>query len=337
MNTNFAIFLLTALRGGGSIPAPSAPTGLSATVISTSRIDLAWTDAATNETEYRVYRSTDNVTFTLLDTIAAGSESYSDTSITSGTTYYYKVAAYNSGGEALSSAVSANTLTLSLVSYWQLEEASGTRVDAYGDNDLTPTNTPANAAGIVGNAAAFVSASSQQLVCANNATLQSGNIDHTIAAWVYPTAQSSSACIVCKTDVDAAANAAGYEWMLYQVSLTKVRFLVGKGGNGTGATNSFSVTSDVDLTINAWNYVEGFWDAANVLVGVVVNGTVKTASSTTVPGTSTGSLRIGAIGPGSSYFGGRVDEVGFWKRLHTSDERTAQYNGGAGRAPSFLA
>lgn len=226
--------------------------------------------------------------------------------------------------------------TTSLISYWQLEEASGDRADAWGSNDLTPTNTPANAAGIVGNAVALVTASSQQLVVASNATLQSGNIDHTISAWIYPTANSSSSCIVCKTDIDAAANAAGYEWMLYQVSNTKVRFLVGKGGNGTG-TNSSNVTSDVDITLNAWNYVEGFYDAANVLVGVVVNGTVKTAASTTVPGTSTGSVRIGAIGPGSSYFGGRIDEVSFWKRLLTSDERAYLYNGGAGRVPSFLA
>lgn len=330
------MFYETVLRRGGAIAAPATPTGLAATVISTARIDLAWTDAATNETEYRVYRSTDNVTFSLLDTLAAGTESYSDTTITSGTTYYYKVAAYNAGGESLSSAVSANTLTLGLVSYWQLEEASGTRVDAWGSNDLTPTNTPANATGIVGNAAAFVAASSQQLSVASNATLQSGNIDHTVAAWIYPTAAPGSAGILCKADVDSAANAAGYEWMLYTVG-SKVRFLVAKGGNGTGSTNSYSVTSDVDFTLNAWNYVEGYYDAATGTVGVVVNGTVKTGTSTTTPGTSTGAVRFGTVAAGSSYFGGRIDEVGFWKRLKTTDERAADFNGGAGRAPTFLA
>lgn len=333
---NLATLMLTMLRGGGSTPPPAAPTGLTATVISTSRFDVAWTDAANNETEYRVYRSTDGSSYSLIDTIAAGSESYSDTTITSGTTYYYKVAAYNAGGETLSDAVIANTLTLNLVSYWQLEEASGTRVDAWGSNDLTPTNTPANATGIVGNALALVSASAQQLSVTSNATLQSGNIDHTVHAWIYPTAAPGSAGIICKADVDSAANAAGYEWMLYTVG-SKVRFLVAKGGNGTGSTNSFSVTSDVDFTLNAWNYVEGYYDAATGTVGVVVNGTVKTGTSTTTPGTSTGAVRIGTVAAGSSYFGGRVDEVSFWKRLLTSDERTAQYNGGSGRAPSFLA
>lgn len=225
--------------------------------------------------------------------------------------------------------------TTSLVSYWQLEEASGDRADAWGSNDLTPTNTPANAAGIVGNAAAFVSASSQQLVCASNATLQTGNIDHTVSAWIYPTASPGSACIICKTDADSGAAADGYEWMLYTVG-TKVRFLVGKGPTGSGAGNSSNVTSDVDFNLNAWNYVEGFYDNAGTL-GVVVNGTLKTGASAVVPSVTTGSVRIGAIGPGSSYFGGRIDEASFWKRLYTTDERAYLYNGGAGRVPSFLA
>lgn len=223
-----------------------------------------------------------------------------------------------------------------LVSYWKLEEASGTRVDSWGDNDLTPTNAPANAAGKVGNALALINTSSQQLSVANNATLQSGNIDHTVHAWIYPTSAPGSSGIVCKADVDSAANAAGYEWMLYTVN-SKVRFLVAKGGNGTGSTNSYSVTSDVDFTLNAWNYVEGFYDAATGTVGVVVNGTVKTGTSTTTPGTSTGAVRFGTVAAGSSYFGGRIDEVGFWKRLFTASDRAYVYNGGEGRTPAFLA
>lgn len=333
---NPAILIATLLRRGtAGTPPPAKPTNLTATVISTSRIDLAWTDAATTETEYRVYRSTDNVTFSLIDTIAASSTSYSDTTISGGTTYWYKVGAYNAGGETLSDASNAvNTLTLSLVSYWQLEEVSDTRVDSFGDNDLTPTNSPVNATGIVGNAAALVRASSQQLSVANNATLQTGNIDHTIACWIYPTSTATPMGIVCKANVDAAANADGYEWMLYVVD-SNIRFLVARGGGGSG-TSSATVTSDVSFTLNAWNYVEGYYDDAGT-IGVVVNGTVKTAASTTVPGTSTGAVRIGSIASGGSYFDGRVDEVAFWKRLLTTDERAAQYNGGAGRAPSFLA
>lgn len=306
---------------GASVSPPTAPTGLLATVISTSRIDLAWTDNADDETEQRIYRSPDNITFTLLDTIAADLETYSDTTITAGTTYYYKVAAYNAGGEALSSAVSANTLTLSLISYWKMEEASGTRDDAVGSNDLTPTNAPGNAAGKLGNAAAFVGASSQQLTKTSNAGLQTGNIDFTIAAWVYPESVTGTQCIIAKTDEDT-GNANGYEYMLY-LNGNKVSLLVANGATGIQV-----LTSDATVSVNTWYYVEGYHDDAGTL-GVVVNTTVKTAARTTTPVANSTSLRFGGI-PSKYHLTGRVDEAGFWKRLFTTNERTALYNSGNG-------
>lgn len=211
--------------------------------------------------------------------------------------------------------------TTSLVSYWKLEEASGTRSDSYGTNHLTPTNTPGNAAGKLGNAVALVGASSQVLVCANNATLQSGNIDHTVHAWVYPGSVTGAQCIVAKTNEDT-PNAAGYEWMLY-LNGDKVSFLL---ANGAGSIQV--LTSDAAVSLNTWYYVEGYYDDAGTL-GVVVNATVKTAARTTTPATTTGSLRIGGI-PSTYYLTGRVDEVAFWKRLLTTDERAAIYNGGSG-------
>ncbi len=42
---------------------PAAPTGLSATAVSVSRIDLAWSDAADNETGFEVERSPDGATW----------------------------------------------------------------------------------------------------------------------------------------------------------------------------------------------------------------------------------------------------------------------------------
>lgn len=91
---------------GGTLglSAPAAPTGLTA-VQDGADVDLAWTDSATNETGYRIYRSSDGVAYALLDTIAAGLGAYTDVAPGNGI-WYYKVAAYNSAGEALSDAVS---------------------------------------------------------------------------------------------------------------------------------------------------------------------------------------------------------------------------------------
>lgn len=70
-------------------------TNLTATTISSTQIDLSWTDNATTETNYEVYRSTDCINFSLINTIAANSTSYSDTTVISNTSYMYKIRAIN--------------------------------------------------------------------------------------------------------------------------------------------------------------------------------------------------------------------------------------------------
>lgn len=71
-----------------------APSNLIATVISTTQIDLTWTDNATNETSYRVEQSLNQVTWTEIATLPPNSSSYSVTGLTPGTTYYFRVRAF---------------------------------------------------------------------------------------------------------------------------------------------------------------------------------------------------------------------------------------------------
>lgn len=92
----------------GAAP-PVSPTGLTATAVSGSSINLAWTDASSDETGFRIERSTDNVTFVLLASTSANTTVYSDTGLTTDVRYYYRVRAYNSVGESLPSNT-ANTV-----------------------------------------------------------------------------------------------------------------------------------------------------------------------------------------------------------------------------------
>ncbi|OJW22507.1 MAG: hypothetical protein BGO49_00540, partial [Planctomycetales bacterium 71-10] len=81
------------------------PTNLVATVVSGSRIDLGWYDAATNETGYKVERSTDGVAFTPLATVGANQSSYSATGLSAGTNYWFRVRAASASGDSAWSAV----------------------------------------------------------------------------------------------------------------------------------------------------------------------------------------------------------------------------------------
>ena len=90
--------------------APAAPTGLAASAVSGSQIDLAWT-ASSGATSYTVKRSaTSGGPYA---TIAAGvtGTSYGDAGLTASTTFHYVVSAVNSVGESPHSAqASATTL-----------------------------------------------------------------------------------------------------------------------------------------------------------------------------------------------------------------------------------
>lgn len=83
-------------------PAPSAPSNLSVTAVSLTRIDLTWKDNSTNEKGFYVYRkSTGN--YSRIAKLGSNTISYSDSSLSPASIYWYKVTAYNDGGESGSS------------------------------------------------------------------------------------------------------------------------------------------------------------------------------------------------------------------------------------------
>jgi hypothetical protein len=91
--------------------APSAPTNLKATTISSSQLKLTWT-AASGATNYLVFRGTTSGGEGPTPLATLGNvTSYSDTALASDTSYYYFVQASNGGGSSASTPeVSATTL-----------------------------------------------------------------------------------------------------------------------------------------------------------------------------------------------------------------------------------
>jgi len=94
-------------------PPPAAPSGLSATAVSSSQINLSWTASTTSGVTYNVYASTTSgFTPAPGNRIASGvtTTSYSNTGLAASTTFYYLVTAQNANGEsAASNQASATT------------------------------------------------------------------------------------------------------------------------------------------------------------------------------------------------------------------------------------
>ncbi len=84
------------------VAAPTAPSGLSATA-GNAQVSLGW-NAVGGATTYQVFRSTTDGTFSSTPLATTTATTYSDTSVTNGTTYYYIVKASNAGGTSPASA-----------------------------------------------------------------------------------------------------------------------------------------------------------------------------------------------------------------------------------------
>ena len=93
-----------------SATAPSAPSNTAATAMSSSRIDVSWSDNSSNESGFYVYQSVDGTNFSQIGSTAADVRTYSAQNLQSEKMYYYRVRSYNStGSSADSNTASATT------------------------------------------------------------------------------------------------------------------------------------------------------------------------------------------------------------------------------------
>jgi titin len=98
----------------------AAPTNLSATIASATRINLSWTDSSNNENSFAVWRSVNGAAPTQIGTVnrtnaqstaTGGNVTFANTGLTAGNTYAYFVTAVRTAAVAGTS-VPSNTVTV---------------------------------------------------------------------------------------------------------------------------------------------------------------------------------------------------------------------------------
>lgn len=232
-------------------------------------------------------------------------------------------------------AAAGNGLLNNLVAYWKMDESSGDAIDAH-TSGLTMTLSAGagweSATGKIG-----TSRERYHGYLSRNDGLGTGDVDFTIAAWVYMRSLGNAAIFSKYT---LAGNQR--EYLLYynhndHAPNQRMAFAV----SADGASHAIVDATDFGaISRDAWYLVIGWHDAANNQIGVAVNNVATVIAHNAGVYGSSAVAYLGVIDEIVYGIAGRLDEISFWKSsagaggVLTAAQRTALYNAGAGLAYS---
>lgn len=225
----------------------------------------------------------------------------------------------------------------SMVSWWELNETSGTRNDSHGTNHLTDNNTVLYGTGKKSNGADFELSNSEYLNITDAS--QSGldlTGDRSFSLWVKPESTPSGGDAMAFF-YKWGASQAQYGLIYVDVSGTrKLRFL---GYQTCGGANVNYEWSTGDLSTSSFTHVVVRYDATghpsgDGTVELFINGTSQgtvTDGSFTGGANCTGAFSLSSLGSGIQwYYDGLMDEVGVWSKWLSDTEVSDLYNSGNG-------
>lgn len=218
----------------------------------------------------------------------------------------------------------SNGLLTNLVSYWKLDEASGTRVDSHGSNDLTDNNTVGSAAGIISNAADFTEADSEYL---STTTLPVSSFPCSFSCWVKldDTADEYEFLSLAK-------NSSPVVYIALRSPPSRGYELQVRSGGSTFDGSNFAAANGGTLSTD-WTHVVAVISGSGDAKLYVDNVLVETDTNTFSWPPGMDEFAIGRIGDSSpGYSNCAVDEVGIWSRALSASDVTNLYNSGNGLA-----
>lgn len=217
-------------------------------------------------------------------------------------------------------------LTDSIIAYWKLNEASGNATDSVGSNTLTDNNSVGSTTGKISNCRTF-NGTNQKLSIADNADVSFGDEAMSISCWLYfPTTVTGNVPVLGKWDWGTGTD---HSYVIRTAAGGVIRFLASPDGSA-----STTVSSSTTLSPDTWYHVVCYHDPTANTIGIIVNdGTPDTNSHSTGIADGTHAFEMG--GSNATYCPVRIDEVGLWGKVLSSQEVTDLYNSGSGYSYPF--
>jgi fibronectin type 3 domain-containing protein len=315
--------------------APPAPTNLNltASAVQGLQVKLAWTDNSNNENAFKIMRSTDGgAHYTQLGIASVNTTSFTDTSVVSGTTYYYQVIATNPIGD--SSPATAGPVTPVFTSpllWYHFDDGAGTFAadsGSVGTNTgvLVGTTPPSWVTGKIGtNALQFTGTGAynqtkQSAVQVTSNMIAPLGTTSTLTAWVKTTqtGNNTSSQAPAITGVDQAGTTSDIAWGTLDAS----------GHMGITVGTSGGIYSSSAINDGQWHSVVMTRDATTGLVQIYVDGVFNGQATVDTGNKGAQFYLIGALTDrnstgyvtGANYFNGQLDDIRVYNRVLGSAE-----------------
>jgi hypothetical protein len=224
--------------------------------------------------------------------------------------------------------------TTDLVSFWKLDEASGTRVDAFGSNDLTDNNTVGQATSLTGvpytEGADFEKNNTEYLSIsdASQSWLSPLSSDFSVSVWVkFESLPGGSAFAIIGQDDYGTGTSTDRSWLLsYLTTTNRFTFYLFGGASFTVVeADTFGAAST-----GTWYHIVATYDATAQETSIQVDGgTADTLSHTIGTNNSTADFGISLQlnnGVAGAPFDGVIQAAGIWSRVLSDAEIAALAN-----------
>lgn len=208
--------------------------------------------------------------------------------------------------------------TNDLISFWKLDEASGTRSDSFGSNDLTDNNTVGQGTGnVYANCADLETSNSEYFSDADDVSHSSGSF--TFSCWV------KLESFVNVQGLGSKWSASNQEWGLVQYNDSGTeRFALIVDNDGTSLDDIVKTTSSPST--GTWYHVCARHDTDANTIAVFLDGVKDSKSYSSGLYSGSSDFRIGGGHPGIANFDGLIEAAGWWNRALFDAEITALAN-----------
>ncbi len=221
------------------------------------------------------------------------------------------------------SAAFNSSLDDNLVSYWKLDETSGTVIDVLGINNGTNSGATPNVAGKINTAYDFDSASNDYISVSDDDSLNP-SIALSISGWFYiPESASAQQGLIAKY-IDGSTR----DWGFFLLTNDVIWSVVSVGNSHK------QLYSTETVNFAEWNHIVMTYDGSNqylyinnVSISRAQIGSMDNSNADVFFGNRRGTDRP---------FDGKIDEVGLWNRSLTPSEISDLYNSGDGLSYPFV-